>query len=110
MSRILLVEDEPAIADTVAYALRAEGHQVRHCLDGRTALAAAAAETFDLAILDVGLPDVSGFALCAALRRRRCCARTARRGSTRSVSRWSIRWMPTCAPIAPASTACCSCC
>ncbi|WP_337245701.1 two-component system response regulator CreB [Luteimonas sp. gir] len=69
MSRILLVEDESAIADTVAYALRAEGHQIRHCLDGRTALAAAVAETFDLAILDIGLPDVSGFALCADLRR-----------------------------------------
>ncbi|KLI98377.1 two-component system response regulator CreB [Luteimonas sp. FCS-9] len=70
MSRILLVEDETAIADTVAYALRAEGHEARHCLDGRTALAAVADETFDLAILDVGLPDVSGFALCAELRRR----------------------------------------
>jgi len=70
MSAILLVEDETAIADTVAYALRAEGHTVRHCLDGREALQAIAEAAFDLAILDVGLPDISGFALCGELRRR----------------------------------------
>lgn len=69
MSAILLVEDETAIAETVVYALQADGHAVRHCLDGRAARAAVAGGAFDLAILDVGLPDISGFALCGELRR-----------------------------------------
>lgn len=69
MPRILLVEDEPAIADTVLYALRMEGFEARHCLTGGEALRVAAGEAFDLAILDVGLPDIGGFALCRELRR-----------------------------------------
>jgi two-component system catabolic regulation response regulator CreB len=71
MGRLLLVEDEPAIADTVLYALRADGHAVVHCLLGRDALSQARDGGFDLAILDVGLPDMDGFALCRALRRER---------------------------------------
>jgi two-component system catabolic regulation response regulator CreB len=71
MPRILLVEDEAAIADTVVYALRAEGFDAAHCLTGRDALAAAVQQRFDLAILDVGLPDIGGFALCRELRRSR---------------------------------------
>lgn len=71
MPSILLVEDETAIADTVAYALREEGHQVQHCLTAGAALDAAAARGFDLAILDVGLPDLGGFALCRRLRQER---------------------------------------
>jgi len=69
MPRILLVEDEPAIADTVLYALRTEGFEARHCLTGGEALRVAGGEAFDLAILDVGLPDIGGFALCRELRR-----------------------------------------
>ena len=71
MPRILLVEDEAAIADAVAYALRAEGMEVVHCLTGGEALREARrADTgpFDLAVLDVGLPDIGGFALCRELR------------------------------------------
>lgn len=70
MPQILLVEDETAIADTVAYALRGDGHTVKHCLTAHAALEAAAAVGFDLAILDVGLPDLGGFALCRQLRAR----------------------------------------
>ena len=70
MPRILLVEDESAIADTVLYALREDGHEAVHCLTAGTALAAASADVFDLAILDVGLPDLGGFALCRQLRAR----------------------------------------
>ena len=69
--RILLVEDEAAIADTVVYALREDGFDARHCLTAGDALAAAARDPFDLAILDVGLPDLGGFALCRELRRGR---------------------------------------
>lgn len=71
MPNILLVEDESAIADTVLYALRAEGFAARHCLAGHEALQVAREHTFDLAILDVGLPDIGGFALCRELRRDR---------------------------------------
>lgn len=70
MASLLLVEDEIAIAETVVYALQADGHTVRHCLDGQQARAAVVDTAFDLAILDVGLPDISGFALCGELRRR----------------------------------------
>src|SRR5687768_16177688 len=69
MPRILLVEDEPAIAETVLYALRTEGFEARHCLTGGEALRLARDEPFDLAVLDVGLPDIGGFALCRELRR-----------------------------------------
>ena len=71
MPRILLVEDEPAIAETVLYALRTEGFEAKHCLTGGEALRLARDESFDLAVLDVGLPDIGGFALCRELRRSR---------------------------------------
>lgn len=65
---ILLVEDEPAIAATVVYALEQAGYRVQHCQTGHEALAAAANSRFDLFILDVGLPDQTGFSLCQSLR------------------------------------------
>ena len=68
---ILLVEDETAIAQIVLHALRTEGFEATHCLTGGEALALARAQDFDLAILDVGLPDIGGFALCRELRRQR---------------------------------------
>ena len=67
--RILLAEDEPAIADTLLYALQREGWQVRHCTLARDAEAALAAEPPQLLILDIGLPDDSGLALLGRLRR-----------------------------------------
>ncbi|MDI9239313.1 two-component system response regulator CreB [Lysobacter sp. LF1] len=66
---LLLVEDETAIAQIVLHALRAEGFEAVHCLTGGEALDMARTRTFDLAILDVGLPDIGGFALCRELRR-----------------------------------------
>ncbi|TCZ87004.1 two-component system response regulator CreB [Lysobacter sp. N42] len=71
MTRILLVEDETAIAGTVEFALRADGFDTAHALTGQQALALARQGGFDLAILDVGLPDIGGFALCRELRRLR---------------------------------------
>lgn len=68
MPHILLVEDEPAIADTLVYALESECHRVSHALTGMAALEMHAAEPHDLAILDVGLPDMTGFDLCRRLR------------------------------------------
>jgi two-component system catabolic regulation response regulator CreB len=71
MARILLVEDEGAIAQTIEFALREDGFECAHALTGRDALRLAATTAFDLAILDVGLPDIGGFALCRELRRGR---------------------------------------
>jgi len=71
MPRILLVEDEPAIADTLVYALKSECHEVNHVMSGGEALELDAKSNHDLAILDIGLPDMTGFDLCRKLRERR---------------------------------------
>jgi two-component system catabolic regulation response regulator CreB len=68
MARVLLVEDEPAIADTLIYALETECFSVIHALTGGDALAAAAREPIDFAILDIGLPDMTGLDVCRRLR------------------------------------------
>jgi two-component system catabolic regulation response regulator CreB len=65
---ILIAEDEPAIADTVAYALRAEGLAVEHSLLGGAVASRVKAGGIDLVVLDVGLPDMTGFDVCRALR------------------------------------------
>lgn len=67
--RILLLEDEQAIADTLLFALRREGFEVQHWQLAREALAAFAAQPPDLAILDVGVPDGNGFDVCRAIRK-----------------------------------------
>ena len=67
-SRLLLLEDDPAIARTVAYALEREGMQVLHSLLLHDARQQMRAEAFDLLVLDVGLPDGSGLDLLRELR------------------------------------------
>ena len=62
-TRILLVEDEPAIADTITYALTTDGFEPTWCTTGQAALAALGRTTFGLVIVDVGLPDINGFDL-----------------------------------------------
>lgn len=69
MPRVLLVEDEPAIADTLVYALETECFTVTHALTGADALAAEAREPHDIAILDIGLPDITGLEVCQHLRK-----------------------------------------
>jgi two-component system OmpR family response regulator len=68
--RILIVEDEPAIADAVKGALTADGHAADAVGDGREALTWAESYAYDLVILDVILPGLDGFSICAALRGR----------------------------------------
>jgi two-component system catabolic regulation response regulator CreB len=68
MPLILIAEDEPAIADTVLYALRSEGMDAEHCLLGRDVLPRVRAGGVDVVVLDVGLPDRSGFDVCRELR------------------------------------------
>ena len=66
---VLIVEDEPGIADTLQYALRTDGFEPRWCATGEAALEQAA--DVALVILDVGLPDISGFELFKRLRAQR---------------------------------------
>ena len=67
---ILVVEDEAAIAETITYALQTEGFTPVWKATGRDALAVLAAQPVALVVLDVGLPDMSGFDVCRELRKR----------------------------------------
>lgn len=66
--KILLVEDEQAIADTLTYALGSEGFDVTHVGLGREVLPTLHGAAFDLVILDIGLPDTTGFEVLKTLR------------------------------------------
>ena len=66
--RILVVDDEPYIADLVTMGLRYQGYEVETVGAGRPALAAAGKRRPDLIILDVMLPDLDGFEVCRRLR------------------------------------------
>ncbi len=66
--RILVVEDEPAIAESVLYALRTEGFAPTHVTLGHLALEELRRESYRVAILDVGLPDCNGFDLFRNIR------------------------------------------
>jgi two-component system, OmpR family, catabolic regulation response regulator CreB len=68
MQTLLLLEDDPAIAKTVVFALEREGYGVVHCPLLRDARREMAARTFDALILDVGLPDGNGLDLCREVR------------------------------------------
>jgi DNA-binding response OmpR family regulator len=61
MSRVLLVEDDPGVAEALALALTSLGHSVRTAPDGTAGLAALAAEPLDVLLLDVMLPGIDGF-------------------------------------------------
>ncbi len=65
---IFIVEDERSISDALAYALRSEGFSAQCFETGAAALAAFSKESPDFVILDIGLPDMSGFELCKRLR------------------------------------------
>lgn len=67
--RILSVDDESELADLLARGLRAEGYQVDVAEDGIQALSLARQNSYDIAILDVMMPGMSGFELCRWLRR-----------------------------------------
>jgi DNA-binding response OmpR family regulator len=68
--QVLLVEDEPSIAEPLVVALRREGHEVLHAPDGATALELEHAGTFDVMLLDLRLPDMDGLDVCRAVRAR----------------------------------------
>ena len=70
--RVLIVEDDPKIAGLITEGLRQEGHEVQSAADGDTGLQLArqGAATFDALVLDVMLPNLDGFGVLEALRRR----------------------------------------
>ncbi len=67
---LLVVEDDPHIADVIEYALAAEGYRVRRTNRGADAIARCTGpEPPDIVVLDVGLPDMDGFEVCRTIRR-----------------------------------------
>lgn len=68
VEQILMVEDEPAVARGLKYGLEAEGYQVLWAETGRSALALTRQEEIHLILLDIRLPDISGFDVCRQLR------------------------------------------
>lgn len=74
MARILLVEDDEALARGLATILRGEGYSVDRAHDGECALAMARDRPYAVVMLDINLPGMSGFDVLKALRANGCCA------------------------------------
>jgi len=68
-SKILIVDDEPAILDNIQYVLEAEGLETIRLSEGLPVPALLASQRIDLILLDIGLPDISGLDLCKEIRR-----------------------------------------
>jgi DNA-binding response OmpR family regulator len=68
--RVLIVDDYPGTAETTGKLLRGAGHECRSATSGAKALAVADVFEPEVAILDIGLPDIDGYALIGALRNR----------------------------------------
>jgi len=67
---ILVVEDEPAIADTIQYAVEAEGFECLRLAAGAEVADVLARQPVSLVVLDIGLPDMSGIEVCRQIRQR----------------------------------------
>ena len=68
MKRLLLVEDDPAIAKNLALLLLAEGFDLIHAATREDAVAVLDQHAFDLALIDISLPDGNGFSVCTQIR------------------------------------------
>ena len=66
--RVLLIEDDPAVAAGIADALTGAAHEVRHESTGADGIRAARDDAPDLVVLDLGLPDLDGTDVCRAIR------------------------------------------
>ena len=69
MGVILVVDDEKPIADILKFTLEKEGYQVETCYDGATAISKLTTGQYDLALLDIMLPEQDGFQVCKAVRK-----------------------------------------
>ncbi|HKC73454.1 MAG TPA: response regulator, partial [Chloroflexota bacterium] len=67
MAKILCVDDDQYLTDLLRYALAREGFEVRMAHSGRDALRLIRAESLDLIILDVNIPDMNGFKVLSSL-------------------------------------------
>ena len=67
-AKILIVEDEPAIADTLIYALETENFSVTHVTTGQEGIEHFKSSPPCIAVLDIGLPDLTGFDVCRQIR------------------------------------------
>src|SRR6476661_4997181 len=67
--KVLVVEDDPRIAEVLEYALKAEGYAVEKAQRGREAIEIAQRSAHDVIVLDVGLPDIDGFEVCRSIRK-----------------------------------------
>jgi DNA-binding response OmpR family regulator len=67
-SKVLVVEDEQTLVETLEYSLRRQGYEVFTAMDGRAALEAARKHLPDLVVLDIMLPGLDGFEICRILR------------------------------------------
>jgi DNA-binding response OmpR family regulator len=74
--KIMVVDDEAVLVETIAYNLEQSGYQVITVADGSSALEAASSETPDLIILDIMLPGIDGLEVCRRLRREQNTATT----------------------------------
>jgi two-component system response regulator RegX3 len=68
VTRVLVIDDEAAIRDAVEYALRSEGFDVESAVDGEAGLRAALEVPYDVVVLDLMLPRMSGTEVCRRLR------------------------------------------
>lgn len=75
MSRILIIEDDSTIREALEYNLKVAGFDVAAAGDGRTGLNTALAESPDVILLDLLLPEMNGLTVCRELRRRRSTSR-----------------------------------
>jgi two-component system NtrC family response regulator len=65
---ILVIDDESVICDACRLVLGEKGHEIDHCLTGRTGLLAIERGTYDLILLDMKLPDIDGMEILKAVR------------------------------------------
>ncbi len=70
-TKVLVVEDEPSLLETLDYSLRRQGYEVITATDGRKALETARQQQPDLIVLDIMLPGIDGFEVCRILRQER---------------------------------------
>jgi DNA-binding response OmpR family regulator len=69
--RLLVIEDDPLLAEGLTRALTRAGHAVEHASSGRHGDIMLAEQKYDLVVLDIGLPDIDGFEVLRRLRQRR---------------------------------------
>ncbi|HEY3751841.1 MAG TPA: response regulator, partial [Pseudonocardiaceae bacterium] len=66
--RVLVVDDEPAVRESIGRSLRVEGYQVETACDGQSALDAVRSRRPDVVVLDVMMPGIDGLEACRRLR------------------------------------------